>query len=155
MYVVVLLCWWAKDNFPLRWTIKSYNTIQCISIDCVRLVCDTSSCSRRGAARSVCDPLYCFLGELWGTSLFKTLANRGGHHGVIRCVSGIARGSVTCCLQTRLYINQPNLQHNRPINTKMPKIGRPYDCLWAPRTHLWNGKYLWRLNVLYATSIRV
>ncbi len=42
-----------------------------------------------------------------------------------------ARGSVTCCLQTRLYINQPNLQHNRPmlINSKMRKfvrlIGRP------------------------------
>ncbi len=24
-------------------------------------------------------------------------------------------GSVTCCLQMRLHINRPNLQHNRPI----------------------------------------
>ncbi len=28
MLLLILLCWWAKDNFPLRWTIKLYNTIQ-------------------------------------------------------------------------------------------------------------------------------
>ncbi len=29
-----------------------------------------------------------------------------------------ARGSITCCLQTRLYINRPNLQHNRSTSSK-------------------------------------
>ncbi len=27
MLLLILLCWWAKDNFPLRWTIKLYYTI--------------------------------------------------------------------------------------------------------------------------------
>ncbi len=50
-----------------------------------------------------------------------------------------ARGSVTSCLQTRLYINLPNFQHNRPmpINLKCQKsasrsIGRPLHIISSP-----------------------
>ncbi len=63
------------------------------------------------------------------SSLFKKLAGRGGHHRVIRYAHWsidqwfcqwngnlrATRGSVTCCLQTCLCINRPNLQHNRPM----------------------------------------
>ncbi len=34
MLSLILLCWWAKDNFSLRWTIKLYNTIQ-VAIDTI------------------------------------------------------------------------------------------------------------------------
>jgi len=53
-------------------------------------------------------------------SLQKVSRQRGTSQGYPLCQWNgnllAARGSILCCLQTRLYSNQPNLQHNRPIN---------------------------------------
>ncbi len=63
-------------------------------------------------------------------SLQKVSRQRGTSQGYPLCQWNgnllATRGSITCWLQTRLYINLPNLQHKRPlpINKKMPQISR-------------------------------
>ncbi len=73
--------------------------------------------------------------QWWGlreVSLQKVSRQRGTSPGYPLCqwIGNLLAtwGSITCWLQTRLYINRPNLQHNRPmpINEKNSK-NRPID----------------------------
>ncbi len=61
--------YWIHQDTTVTTHFRSFISINCARLVC-RTVCDTSGCSRRGAARSVCDPLNSLV------SLFRVLYSR-------------------------------------------------------------------------------